>query len=73
MKRFVSLFLLAILSLSLLLSGCAEPEPAPAPDAGHGDAPYMNDFLYDSVEELSGPHFVFHRGCAPGLRGPLRY
>ena len=54
MKRFVSLFLLAILSLSLLLSGCAEPEPAPAPDTGHGDAPYMNSFFYDSVEELSG-------------------
>ena len=54
MKRFVSLFLLAILSLSLLLSGCAEPEPVPAPDTGHGDAPYMNSFFYDSVEELSG-------------------
>ena len=54
MKLFVSLFLLAILSLSLLLSGCAEPEPVPTPNTGHGDRPFMNDFRYDTVEELSG-------------------
>ena len=53
MKRTMALLLLALLSLSLLLSGCTEQEPTPAPETEHGDAPFMNDFRYETVEELS--------------------
>ena len=49
MKRTMAFLLLALLSLSLLLSGCTEQEPTPAPETEHGDAPFMNDFLYDTV------------------------
>ena len=52
MKRTMAFLLLALLSLSLLLSGCTEQEPTPAPETEHSDAPFMNDFLYDTVEEL---------------------
>ena len=52
MKRTMALLLLALLSLSLLLSGCTEQEPALDPETGHGDAPFMNSFYYDTVEEL---------------------
>ena len=53
MKRTMAFLLLALLSLSLLLSGCTEQEPTPAPETEHGDAPFMNDFRYETVEELS--------------------
>ena len=53
MKRTMALLLLALLSLSLLLSGCTEQEPSPAPETEHSDAPFMNDFRYETVEELS--------------------